>query len=443
MKSRFCSIFLAFSAVAFSQMVPGGAHVDLYFPQLADGGDRVQQWQTTFTFVNPNPTPADVELNIYDNDGYGMPMDLGTGLSSQHNFTIPAGGVRVLRSRMASPSITVGWAIADASVPVQATVAFRMFANGVAQQEVTAQPTLPTLSFTSFANRDLGIALGNAWTDLAVTVAVRLRDSNGNAVGERQLTVPALGHTSFVLSQYFPSLSSDFTGTVELASANPPLEDFVAWTLNADRGMISALPPGAAEWPVSHWERIRLVYRRILDTAKQLNVLKFEPSLKISYEPEINAFAMNGNTIQINVALSQLISDSQSELAFVIAHEMGHIIQMQTGDQSDDPTNYEFDADIKGTLLALFSGYDPYAGAGALAKLSMATGTAGLATQFGAQLAPDAHKSFNTRLDVVYQNLVKACNSSPAAKRFCDEYKSLVHPHLPPSAPLRTGRRSR
>jgi len=58
------------------------------------------------------------------------------------------------------------------------------------------------------------------------------------------------------------------------------------------------------------------------------------PTLNIGAETDnnaINAFAANGNTVQVNLALPQLISDSPSELAFAIAHESGHIYQQRAG----------------------------------------------------------------------------------------------------------------
>ena len=99
-------------------------------------------------------------------------------------------------------------------------------------------------------------------------------------------------------------------------------------------------------------------------------------------------------------------------------------------------SDVEFDADIWGTIIALTAGYDPYASAGTLAKLSMATGDAGLASQFENQLSSDAHKSFNTRLDNVFSTLVEACSSSSAVASACAAYKSIAHPNLPSIAPL-------
>jgi hypothetical protein len=433
MTIRICLIVAFATFWAFGQTIPGGAQTDLYFPQLADGGDSVQQWQTTFTFINPNSSEATIDLFIRDNGGFPLAIDLGNGPASDQTFTVPGNGSRVFRSSMASPTIQVGWASASSTVPIQATVAFRVFANGEAQNEVTAQSTLPTLRYTSFANPRLGIAIANAWIDIPVRVNLILRDKDGTLVGQQQVSIPGGGHTSFEVSHYFQDLPADFYGVLELQSGNPPQEDFVAWTLNYDRGIMSALPSGAADWPVSHWERIRLVYRRILDTAKRLSLLQYEPELWISDDTdEIDVYAVGGDVIQINTAISELLGDSQAELAFAIAHEMGHIIQAQSNYQNDNPEALEADADVRGAALVLQSGYDAYAAVGALAKLSMAS-TAGLITP-----AANAHHSFSTRRDNMYNTLSTMCATQRTA---CDAYKRVVHPRFPPGTPLRVGTR--
>ena len=137
----------------------------------------------------------------------------------------------------------------------------------------------------------------------------------------------------------------------------------------------------------------------------------------------------------MNLALSELISDSPSELAFAIGHEMGHIYQQQNAGMQLFDSDIEFDADQWGVILSLYAGYDPYAAAGTLAKLAMATGSSGLATQFEAQLAADAHKSFNTRLDNIYNALVTAC-SDPNNAAVCAKYRGIFHPNFPPTVPL-------
>jgi hypothetical protein len=66
----------------------------------------------------------------------------------------------------------------------------------------------------------------------------------------------------------------------------------------------------------------------------------------------------------------------------------------------------------------------------------MATGTAGLTTQFEEQLSSDAHQSFNTRLENIFTTLQLACSSSANAQSLCAEYRSIIHPNFPPTAPL-------
>lgn len=127
-----------------AQIEPSTAQVNLYFPQLADGGPRSQQWQTSFVFLNPSTTSvAGVVLLIYNNDGSPLTMDFGSGANSQFNFAIPPQGTVVLRSRMLSSQTVTGWAQAAASIPVEGTVLFTDFTNGVAQFQVSAASTLP------------------------------------------------------------------------------------------------------------------------------------------------------------------------------------------------------------------------------------------------------------------------------------------------------------
>ena len=133
--------------------------------------------------------------------------------------------------------------------------------------------------------------------------------------------------------------------------------------------------------------------------------------------------------------LAELISDSESELAFVVGHELGHIIQNKIQQLAFVPTNVEEEADEYGVFLSLLSGYDPYAGAGALAKLAMASGMAGLVSQVFDNLSTDPHGSFNNRLALMFTYMQAVC-ALRQAQSGCALYKSIVHPHLPANAPL-------
>jgi hypothetical protein len=418
-------------------LASGDAHVNLYLPHLIDGGNQVQKWQTWFIFVNPNESStASATLYLYGNNGSPLALDLGQGVSSTCNFSVPPLGRVTLRSKIASQTVVAGWALAYSNIPLQATVLFRMIDGGTAKADFAAPATLPSYIYRSAASRNTGIALANVY-DTPITATVTARHQDGSDLGTASVPLPALGHWSGNLYTLFPGIP-DFLGSVEITTTTQP-NLILAWTLNEDGGMISTLPPGRNEWPISHWDRIWLVYLKVLDVAERLDPVVFSSpiTLRMRYEREVNAYARGGNEIGVWIGLSELISDSPSELAWALAHELGRIYQQRTGRLDNDPTSPEFDADIWGVVLTTFAGYDPYASAGALAKLAMATGRAGLTTQFEDQLAADAHKSFNTRIDTVYDSLVLACRY-PTMQSFCSEYKLLVHPHLPPSAPLRS-----
>jgi hypothetical protein len=97
--------------------------------------------------------------------------------------------------------------------------------------------------------------------------------------------------------------------------------------------------------------------------------------------------------------------------------------------------NPEFDADEYRMLFSLLAGYDPYAAAGALAKLNMATGQAGLLSQIFDNFSGDLHGSFDNRIAAVFNTIGAIC-ATPQAASSCAAYKAVVHPHFPSGTPL-------
>ncbi len=418
-----------------SAQVPESANVFLYFPQLADGGPRAQQWQTSLRVLNPNPATVSVVIDFFTDAGGPLKLDFGSGAASKLTFSVPPFGAREYRSKIVSPDTVIGWAFGSASLPVQANIAYRAILNGTPSVEITANATLPTTGYVSAGNRDLGIAIANTRIDASNTINVLAFDSDGQAMGTQSITLPPVGHSAFNLWQKFPGIGSSFTGTVVLQSTDPN-RPFVAWTLNAELGLLSTLPEGRAGFPVSQNDRIWKIFSEVQFAAQ--NFMNFGPqlvNLSIINDQVINAFG-GGNSVQIHSALAELINDSPSELAFIIAHELGHVNQSRKQALLFYPGNIEFDADIFGMMTAIGAGYDPYAGAGALAKLAMVTGSAGLVTQFESQLSPDAHKSFNERIESMFTLLNLVCSQNPVTSQQCSTYKAIHHPHFPGSAPL-------
>jgi len=426
---------------------PTGAHVNLYFPHLADGGPVYGQWQTSLEFVNPSLTlTANVSMQLYGDQGFPLSLDFGAGPRSLHVFTVPPGGRTTLRSTMASTDkIVTGQAIATSDIPVQGTVLFRNIINSMASVELSAPPTLPTSQYLSLATHDLGVALANISTS-AKSFQVTAINSSGTNLASAMVGVAGLGHYSFNLYQVLPGLPADFSGSV-LITPQIPGDQVLAWTLNVERGLISTLPTGPMEWPISHTDRIQLVFKRLLAVAPSLlsglgNNLSLQtaPHLTMSTDVGVNAFASSStDTVQINLALSELVSDSPSELAFLVAHELAHIAQVRSGTLTillpNDAANKEQDADLIAMILTLSAGFDPYGAAGAIGKLSMANGSSGLVSQFFDNLSDPTTAFSATRMNSMLGVITSACNYVTMSG-YCGPYKAAIHPNFPGSAPL-------
>jgi hypothetical protein len=133
------------------------------------------------------------------------------------------------------------------------------------------------------------------------------------------------------------------------------------------------------------------------------------------------------------LSVSELISDSPSELAFIVGHELGHVAQAQHG-ATLSIANAEQDADLFAVTLMILAGFDSYGGAGALAKLNLVTGNAGLLAPTFDDL-PDPRASFTARLNSMFSILNQAC-ALPAVSGACGAEKIVSHPHLPSAAPF-------
>jgi hypothetical protein len=430
----FTASLLAPSAIA--QFDPEGAQVISYFPHLADGGPRGQQWTTSLTFVNPHLTlPANATAYLYGDGGSPLSLNFGAGAVSTFTFTVPPQGTVTFTSTAASATTVTGWAFVSSTMPLQGVTIFRFAVNGVAQQGVAAEATAPSSLFRSPATPSTGIAVANIYPNVSVPLTFSLIDQRGVTLGASSVTVPALGHQSFTVSQLFPNLPSTFHGTILAGSASPG-NDFVAWTVSGEGGTLVNYPPAGLAWPVSQWERIWKVWQKVLNYAGTVYSFNTFPQLVIDYTTtSINSYADPAhNQVHIFINLAELISDSDSELGFVVAHEIGHVIQARVG-LALIPTNIELDADQYGLFLSIGAGYDPYGAAGALAKLYMASGQAGLVAQNFDNLSTDPHGSFNNRLALIFSVMQAVC-STPQSQNACSQYKNLVHPHLPAIAPL-------
>jgi Peptidase family M48 len=437
----FCLFSLLVTAVVplLAQLDPESAQVISYFPQFVDGGSDAQKWTTSLTLINPHLTlSAGAMVNLYDDNGASLSLDFGNGPVSKLTVTIPPQGSVTYKSLGTASSVLTGWAVVVSNLPLEGVIQFSYSANGVPQQGVSAESTPASTLFRSPASSSTGIALANT-NSVSIPVTVTAIDTMGSTVAQTSVTLSAFNHRSLSVAQLFPALPTSFRGTVLMGAPT----SFVAWTLSADGGVISSYPPGGLDWPVSQYERIWKIWFKVLSSAATGFSLGTPPNLVIDYSAgQINAFANTAaNEVHVSLNLAELISDSESELAFIIGHALGHIIQAKTQQLVLVPFNAEADADQYAVLFALGAGFDPYAGAGALGKLLMVSGPGSLLAQNFDNLTTDPHTSFNNRLPILFTDLQTICSSSTTLQNLCAQYKILIHPDLPSAAPLIESRR--
>ena len=315
-----------------------------------------------------------------------------------------------------------------------------MATYGIVGAEISVPGTPPSITHIYPATPKTAIAVGNVF-DRPFDILIQA--VQGSRRYQRQITLPPLGHRAFFLDEAIRNIPDDFQGIVDISNVESPPRFFASLGIRSDGSTFSSLPSGMVARPKDYISMIWDIYLRIVNEIPYVAPDMPNPEtieMDVGFEKVINAWGSRDG-IQINLALAELISDSESELAFVVGHEIGHVYQFRTS-KNLFHTNRELDADVWGLILSLVSGYDPYGSAGALAKMSMALGSAGLQAQGQRHvqylqefLLADSgvlHGSFNERIDFLY-DVIEALCTTDSLEEVCEDYKDRFHPSLPTS----------
>ena len=440
-------VFLSIDAAA--QDVPESAHVNLYFPHLVQGGSPEDEWTAKISLSNPTASDATVRLFFFADDGSIMEINFGNGGQSSLTVPLAAGEATSFTSLAISDEIYNGWAYGYADTPVMAHIKLTHAQRGQSRTAVMVEPVLPSTRHVYQVAASAGVSVANFYSDTSIDVRATLYDSVTQDAKSIVVTLPPAGHIVITVDQMYPDSDSDFHGTFFIGPSAvagrlrdgtdteaDDIREYIAWAYESDtNGNLTGLPRGRISFPASHRDEIWFTFHHVLKTAHAFQSrIPLDLELTILTDPNVNAYARNGKEIGITMGLAELVGDSPSELAFVMGHEIGHIYQQITGRKEFDFRNKEHDADVWGAALSILAGYDPYGAAGALAKLTMATGRASLTQQFFEDLPiADAHQSMNTRLSNLFDQLTVMCSF---VSEFCETYKKLIHPHLPDISPL-------
>ena len=251
------SLSLNFEAASgFSSLPPGEldaaaqGSTTYYFPHLAVGAS----WQTTITYINYSREEVTCQTDFISDHGSPLMVsfaELGT-VDSRTDVLPPGGSVHQETNVELSAPLAPGWALANCTGPVQASLLFRWYNSEgmpVAEAGVNAA-TVPATRFVTFAEQGegkngTGVAYANP-SDTAALVTFTARDADGEVLASEDLMLPPNWHGA----QNMPTLFdlSSFTGSLEVTSTEP----IVSLSLNFEAAPVfSSLPPGELDLPVA------------------------------------------------------------------------------------------------------------------------------------------------------------------------------------------------
>ena len=311
-----------------------------YFPHLAVGAS----WQTTITYINYSPQEVTCQTDFLSDDGTPLMVsfeDRGT-VPSRTDVLPPGGSVHQETNVELSAPLAPGWALANCSGPVQASLLFRGYNSEgmpVAEAGVNAA-TVPATRFVTFAEQGegkngTGVAYANP-SDTAALVTFTARDADGEVLAIEDLMLPPNGHGA----QNMPTLFdlSSFTGSLEVTSTEP----IVSLSLNFEAASgFSSLPPGE------------------LDAAAQGSTTYYFPHLAVGASWQTTITYINYSREEVTCQ-TDFISDHGSPLMVSFA-ELGMVDSrtdvLPPGGSVHQETNVELSAPLApGWALANCSG---------------------------------------------------------------------------------------
>ena len=215
-----------------------------YFPHLAVGAG----WQTTITYINYSPQEVSCQTDFFS--GQGTPLTVSfpsLGPDAGRSDVLPPGGsVHEETDVGLSAPLVSGWARADCTGPVKASLLFRQYDSaGVPTGEAGVNAAAaPATRFVTFAEKRAGqpgtaVAYANPSGTSTAVVTFTVKDAAGRTLDSVDQELMPGGHGAQNMAGLFGLPS--FTGSLEITSTEP----IVTLSLNAEAAPVfSSLPPG-------------------------------------------------------------------------------------------------------------------------------------------------------------------------------------------------------
>lgn len=208
-----------------------------YYSQVAFQGG----YQSTLTLANYSAQAVTCVTNFYGDSGnpLGVPFTQGT-VSTRTDVLQPGQAIHDQTVADLSAATAQGWGQSTCTAPVQASMLYRYFVNGVAQGEAGVNgETSATTKFATFAQTVTGVAYANPSTTQTASVTLDVISAAGLHLGSTVINLGPLQHGAANLG---PLLGlSAFTGSLEISASSP----IISLSLNFEAfPVFSSMPPG-------------------------------------------------------------------------------------------------------------------------------------------------------------------------------------------------------
>jgi hypothetical protein len=208
-----------------------------YFSQFV----FAENWESTLTYNNYSQQSVTCTTNFYGDNGAPLAVPFAQGtVTTRTDVLAPGGSIHDPTTAPHTGSVVEGWAQATCTGPVQASMLFRVYTNGVPLDEAGVNgETAPTTEFATFAQTSTGVAYANPSPTQSATITFTVYNNAGTRLGSQSITLGPLAHGA---SNIGPLLGlSSFTGFVKITSTIP----IISLSLNYESAPIfSSLPPG-------------------------------------------------------------------------------------------------------------------------------------------------------------------------------------------------------
>jgi hypothetical protein len=215
---------MAFSSQTFTlTILPSSLNFTsaLRVAQVVDGGGFVTQ----FAIVNLDTSQVSFQFRFWGDDGNALSLPLLNSAPGDLAGTLAAGATAFVRTSGNSAPLLQGWAEVASTGRIGVLAIFRLATPGKPDSEATVLGTQSSgnifLPFDNTQGFVTGVAVSNANPTQSVSVNMIFTSDTG-VQSNAMITLPAHGHTAFVMPAAYPATAAA-RGSIRFLPSSPDI----------------------------------------------------------------------------------------------------------------------------------------------------------------------------------------------------------------------------